>query len=142
MMLDGPDSHEWGLFEPGQYAIQVAEEEIPTVVGPLVIVFLIRAEAGLLHPQERPVGRRRQGPRDDRFEAAGNPLADVPFVRKTLPRLDGQDLTIDDSVPLRHRISAKLERAADDRLKVVLQPTPARSSPVDETSHAQRQEHV
>src|SRR6476659_3103790 len=58
---------------PRQYLLQGREELLPSALGALVGLLLIRPEARLLHAQVGPRARRGERPRDDALETKGGP---------------------------------------------------------------------
>src|SRR5215471_8285122 len=75
---------------PCQYLLQGPKELLPSVLGALVVLRLIRPEARLLHAQVGPRARRGESPSDDTLKTEG-----TPRVRQRFVRLDCQDLTVD-----------------------------------------------
>src|SRR6202049_2993531 len=95
---------------PRQDLLQFRKELLPSALGALVGLLLIRPEARLLHAQVGPRARRGESPSDDTLETIGNPR-----VRQCFVRLDCLDLAVN-SAP----VCAKIETVAHDRLEVVL----------------------
>src|SRR3981189_2573732 len=95
---------------PRQGLLQVCKELLPSVLGALVGLLLIRPEARLLHAQVGPRARRGESPSDDTLQTIG-----TPRVRQRFVRLDCLDLAVDNAP-----VCAKIETVAHDRLEVVL----------------------
>src|SRR5665213_80169 len=57
----------------------------------------------------------REGKGDDAVEPER-----APTVGERLAGIDGDDLAVDDAVPVRHRVHAQLEGVTGDGLKVIL----------------------
>src|SRR5580658_5584659 len=100
---------------PRQDLLQFRKELLPAVLGALVVLRLIGPEAGLLHAQAGPRRRRGESESHDSCKTKG-----APRIGQRLVRLDDEHLTINNAVPVRLRIHAQTEMAADDRLKIVL----------------------
>src|SRR6516162_5653743 len=85
--------------EPCSYPLQASEIALPAIVCSLVVGFVFRPEARLLHAHENALLRRRQRPRDDRLEAARRFSARrVPAVGEPLIGLYDEHLTVDHAV--------------------------------------------
>src|SRR5258708_1680275 len=94
---------------PHQRLLQIREEFLPSELGALVGLLLIRPAARLLHAQVSPRTRSAESPGHDTHETHR-----TPGVRQRFVRLDGQDLTVDHAP-----VAAKIETVLDDRLEVV-----------------------
>src|SRR5215469_13095427 len=106
-------------LRPRQYLLQFAEEVLPAIFCALVILLLIRPEAGLLHAQQRARALGRQRQRNDALDREIG-FAGIPSVRQRFVRLDHQDLTVDDAVPTGLGRRSKAETMAYGGLEVVL----------------------
>src|SRR5215475_10459668 len=95
---------------PRQDLLQSRKELLPSALGALVGLLLVRPEARLLHAQVGSRARRGESPSDDTLETIGRPR-----VRQRFVRLDCQDLAVD-SAP----VGAKTETVVRDRAEVVL----------------------
>src|SRR3954447_17716936 len=97
-------------IDPRQDLFQAREKLLPAEPGTMESLFLIRPEARLLHPQQRPRARRSQSPGDDTIETHCR-----PGVGECLAILDRQDLAIDGAP-----VGAKAETVVDSGLEVAL----------------------
>src|SRR5580698_961775 len=102
-------------FDPRQNLLQVGEELLPAILGPLVVLRLVAPEALLLHVQMRSRGCWRER-ESHRALQAQRP----PRIRKSLVWFDDNNPTVDDAIPVRLRVHAKTEMVTDLGLEVVL----------------------
>src|SRR5580704_12117652 len=102
-------------LQPGDDALQIADEFPPAVHRPLIIGFLVGTEAGLLHAHERSAACRDQCPYDDALKPHRAPAIGELFIW-----FDDQDFGIDHAVPIGHRCGAETEFMAHNWLEVAV----------------------